>query len=240
MGPDSRSASDRSARLEVLSAAHKCAQIVVALIAVPVLYLAAAAVGAVWPRNFGWQPPDEGVLIFVSTNGVHVDLVLPAEALDVDWYASLPPAHVASPRVADGWVSIGWGQRDFYLETAEWADLKLATALRALTGGAALMHVGHGSRPLATARDRPVMIDPHGYRRMARAIAATFATDSRGQPIPLLGRGYEQNDVFYEAHGVYHAFRTSNQWTADMLALAGVEIGVFTPFASSVMWRLKD
>ncbi|MFN3945942.1 MAG: TIGR02117 family protein [Allosphingosinicella sp.] len=212
----------------------------VALLAVPLLYLLAALAGALVPRNPGWQEPDAGVQIFVRTNGVHADLVLPADAEGVDWYALLPPDHVRDPGAADGWVGIGWGQREFYLETERWADLTLRTAVRALTGGDPLMHVAHMGTPRPSAAHRPLRLPPDAYRRMAEAIAASFERDADGAAIPLTGEGYRDNDTFYEAHGTYHAFRTSNQWTGDILGHAGVRIGVWTPFEQGIMWRFRD
>lgn len=214
-------------------------RIALAVAVLPVLYVAAAIAGALLPRNAGWQEPDRGIEIYVRTNGVHADLVLPASAGAVDWYALAPPEHAADPGSAEGWIAVGWGQREFYLETETWSDLRIRTAMQALAGGEALMHVNHGSRPPTTANHRPLRLDPEGYRRMADAIAGTFRRDEQGRAIPLPGRGYDDHDVFYQAHGVYHALRTSNQWTADMLAEGGVEIGVFTPFAQGVMWRLR-
>jgi uncharacterized protein (TIGR02117 family) len=65
------------------------------------------------------------------------------------------------------------------------------------------------------------------------------ALDAEGRARPLVGEGYGDHDTFYEAHGRYHAFRTSNQWTADILAQAGVRIGVWTPFDRGIMWRFR-
>jgi uncharacterized protein (TIGR02117 family) len=201
------------------------------------LYLGAAVIGAVVPRNAAWQEPDAGVLIWVRSNGVHADLVLPARAEGIDWYEALPPEHVVDPRLAAGWIGIGWGQREFYLETPTWGDLTLRTAVGALAGGSALMHVTHLSRPRADRWYRPVRITPHGYRRLAEGVLAAFDRDAQGRPVPLPGTGYGAYDTFYEARGTYHAFRTSNVWTGDMLAAAGVRIGVWTPFEQSILWR---
>lgn len=199
----------------------------------------AALAGALIPRNVGCEEPAQGVLVFVRTNGVHADVVLPARAAGVDWYDLLPPEHVRNPALAGGWVGIGWGQREFYLETERWADLTARNAVRALLGGGALMHVGHLPQPSASALHRPLRISPDAYRRMAEAVARSFERDLQGRPVPLVGEGYADNDVFYEARGTYHAFRTSNQWTADMLAHAGVRVGIWTPFEQSIMWRFR-
>jgi uncharacterized protein (TIGR02117 family) len=210
------------------------------LLAIPLLYFLAALAGALIPRNAGWEEPQQGVQIFVRTNGVHADFVVPAQAEGIDWYELAPPEHVRSPEAAGGWVGIGWGQREFYLETERWADLTVRTAVRALTGGDPLMHVGHLSQPRPSSMNRPLRISPEAYRQMAEAIRRSFERDAEGNTIPLLGEGYADHDTFYEAHGTYHAFRTSNQWTADILAYAGVTIGAWTPFEQGIMWRFRD
>ncbi|MDP9422049.1 MAG: DUF2459 domain-containing protein [Pseudomonadota bacterium] len=64
-----------------------------------------------------------------------------------------------------------------------------------------------------------------------------FVLDRSRRTILLRGRGYGPDDVFYEAHGRYSALKTSNQWTSDRRADAGVEIGAWTPFAQGIMWR---
>lgn len=218
--------------------ARRVAVLVVgALAAVAAVYVGAAVVGGLLPRNPGWRPPDAGVELYVRTNGVHSELVLPARAAGIDWYVLLPPAHVRDPGSAGGWVAVGWGQREFYLETRTWADLDVMTALRAILGGEALIHVEHLSRPRASEAQRPLCVRPHEYRRIAAFIAERLQRDAGGRPIPLRGSGYAERDVFYEAEGRYHPFRTSNQWTADALAAGGVKVGVFTPFEQGLMWR---
>lgn len=202
------------------------------------LYLLAAVVGSLVPRNSDWQEAPDGVLIFIRDNGVHVDLVLPASAADVDLYDWVPPSHLVDPRQARGWVAFGWGQREFYLETPRWRDITARSAARAVFGGDALMHVQHIGRPRPSSSMRPLRLSRLAYHRLVATVTAGFVT-CHGRTIPLHGRSYGDDDAFYEAEGRYDAFQTSNQWTADALAQAGVRIGVWTPFAQGVTWRFR-
>ena len=45
-------------------------------------YGAAGLVGGSIPVNAAWRPPAAGVTIYVETNGVHTDLVVPVAAAD--------------------------------------------------------------------------------------------------------------------------------------------------------------
>ena len=83
-------------------------------------------------------------------------------------------------------------------------------------------------------------LDRQAYGRLVAVVTERFITDDAGRTIPLLGRSYDDDDVFYEATGRYNAFRTSNQWTADALAEAGVRVGVWTPFAPGILWRFRQ
>jgi uncharacterized protein (TIGR02117 family) len=212
-----------------------------ALIGGPILlYLVAAVAGALIPRNSGWTEPEDGIQLFVRTNGVHADLVLPARTDTADWYEILDPEHVRDPEAARGWIGIGWGQREFYLEVVEWENLTARVALRALTGGDTLIHVGHLARPEPSPSHRPFRLSHDAYRDLVESILGSFERSLDGDVVPLIGQGHGSHDTFYEAHGTYHAFRTSNQWTSDMLAVAGVEIGLWTPFEESIMWRFRS
>ena len=196
--------------------------------------------GSLVPRNAGWDEPRQGIVIFVRTNGVHADVVLPASAAGLNLYRIAPPADIRNPGQAGGWVAFGWGQREFYLETPSWADLTVRNAVRSIIGGDALMHIEHLGQPRVSPAMRPMRLDPEAYRRLVASIERYFVLDQSRRTIPLLGRGYGPNDIFYEARGRYSALTTSNQWTSDRLAEAGVEIGIWTPFAQGIMWRFRD
>lgn len=214
--------------------------VLLTLLALPCLYLLGAVAGAFVPRNPDWKEPSQGVLVFVRSNGVHVDLVLPAQVAGQDLYRLVPPEHVASPASASGWIAFGWGQREFYLETPRWSDLTAGNAARALFGGSAVMHVEHGGRPRPSADMRPLLLEPEAYGRLVTYIVHSFTVHADGQPVPIVGTGYGRNDTFYEATGRYSALRTSNQWAVDALAAAGVKVGSWTPFALGIMWRFGE
>ncbi|HEX8389399.1 MAG TPA: DUF2459 domain-containing protein, partial [Sphingomonas sp.] len=99
-----------------------------ALIGMLALYAVAGLVGGAIPVNRGWRPPERGVRVFVESNGVHLGIVVPKNAAGVDWRELARPEHLADPRYgAHLYLSFGWGERDFYLDTPSWADVRLRT-----------------------------------------------------------------------------------------------------------------
>lgn len=226
----------RSWRHKVLLIAGRS---IAVLIALPLLYFLAALVGGLIPANAGWKQPREGITIFVETNGVHTWIVMPSLRPEIDWRRLAPASDLKDPRHAGDHVAIGYGNRDFYLNTPAWKDLTVRRALGAAFGnGPSLLHVYHEHGPGPSADRRPIILNPAQYRQLAAAIASSFATGADGRTIPLRGRGYGASDVFYEAKGSYNLFATCNEWSGARLREAGVRTGRWTPFSQSIMWRL--
>ena len=209
------------------------------LLALPLLYFSGALIGGLIPANAGWEEAERGVRIFVRTNGVHTWIMVPTVAAGIDWRPIARAEHLKDPRYARGnYLAIGYGNRDFYLNTPTWGDLSLRTAAAAAFGGGpSLVHVEHEHDPRPNEYQKPITISVKEYRRLASHVRASFDL-SGGRSKPLLGRGYGPADVFYEGRGPYNAYRTCNEWTGEALRTAGVRTGVWTPVSQSIMLRL--
>ena len=213
--------------------------IVAALLALPLLYFTGALIGGLVPANSGWRQADQGITIFVRTNGVHTWIMVPVVAAGVDWRPLAPPTHIKDPRYAGNYLAIGYGNREFYLNTPSWGDLSLPTALAAAFGrGPSLVHVEHERSPEPDEYQRPLVLSIAEYRKLAAHIGGSFELDRQGRSKPLIGRGYGPADIFYEGSGPCNAYRTCNEWTGEALRAAGVRTGIWTPMSESIMLRL--
>lgn len=195
------------------------------------LFVFAGWIGSAIPRNADWTEPEDGVDLLVETNGVHTALVLPLVTPHKDWRRDFPASDLAASDAPYTHVSVSWGQREVFLETETWADLKPKTVWDALAGSEALLHVAHYVRPAPADDIRVLTVRGSEYARLVAAIERHVLPASARQSYP----GYHAQDVFYDTSGGYHLGNTCNQWTADMLARAGVAIGWWTPFAGGVM-----
>jgi len=211
-----------------------------ALFAIPLLYFLAALILGAIPANRGWSEAKEGVTIFVRTNGVHTWILVPKVTAEMDWRPLLPGGHLRDPRWGEGdYVALGYGNRTFYLETPTWGDLTMRNAFLAAFGsGRSLMHADHDFRPRPGPDQRPIRLSREQYRRLVEFARGSFQLDGEGRTMPLIGRGYGESDMFYEAVGPYSAVYTCNSWTGRALRRAGVRTGVWTPLSQSIMWRL--
>lgn len=209
-----------------------------AILLIPLGYALAAVAGGAIPANRAWQEAGHGIPIFVRTNGVHTWVMVPAVSREMDWRPILKAGHLRDPAAAGDYLAIGWGNREFYLNTPTWNDLTLSRAVGALFfNGPSLMHVDHEPAPRVDGWHKRILLRPDEYRRLVAFIRRGFATDRHGNVLPLKDRGYDRSDVFYEANGGYNLFVTCNSWTGDALRVAGVRIGVWTPLEQGVMAR---
>lgn len=208
--------------------------------AAPLLYLSFALLLGAIPANPFWREANEGVTIFIRSNGVHTWIMMPSTNEIIDWRPYAPAEDLRDPRYGAGnYVAIGYGNRDFYLNTPTWSDLSPKTAFFAFFGnGPTLLHVEHDHDPQPSADTRRIVLRPHEYRRLAAFVRGRFKLDPNGRTIPVLGRGYGPADMFYEANGGYSFALTCNEWTGRALRSAGVRTGLWTPFEQSIMWRL--
>lgn len=215
-------------------------------LSLPLLYLFAAVVLGLVPVNRDFQPTapaQGGVSVYLRTNGVHAELVVPARA-PIDLQAEFPLAQVVDlARVQDpaalGWIAFGWGDRGFYLETPTWRDLRARTAAVALLGlGRGAMHVEYLARPHQYDAVRVDVSDAQ-YRALVEALRSGFRRDAGGDLMRIEQRGYFATDAFYEGSGRYTLWLTSNEWVRRVLATAGIRTALWAPFDVALFWHLR-
>lgn len=198
-------------------------------------YALAGWIGSSIPRNGDWREPvasdADAVTIMVESNGVHTALVLPLVTPERDWRPIFPDSEIAAPGAEYTHVSISWGEKQVFLHTPTWWDLRPWTVARIVgIGGDGVLHVAHYIRPAPADDIRPLRLTHVEYARLVAAIDRSLPTGPR-----VRYPGYGTQDVFYDAPGRYTVATTCNQWTSNMLAEAGVKTGSWTPFAGGVM-----
>ena len=213
--------------------------LVAALIIVAATYVTAAiALGAI-PVNSSFEESPGGISIYVRTNGVHAELVLPTRAPGVDWSAEHPSAHMRSLAEPLEWIAFGWGDRGFFAHTPTWAHLRPGTALMALSGlGPGAMHVEYIESPRAY-KAREIKVSAEQYARLVAFIRASFQRDASGRPHRTNLPGYFSTDAFYDASSGYKFWVTCNDWVRKALREAGVRAPVWAPFDTALFYQLQ-
>ncbi len=186
----------------------------------------------------GDTAPDEGIGVYVKTNGVHTDICLPVETEVIDWKEFIPIKDFPSLSKFE-YVSMGWGDKGFFLDTPEWSDLTLKTALNAaiLPSGTA-MHVAYLENvPVINESCKYVIMDEKKYPDLIEYVKNSFKLEN-GLVDLIPNSGYWNNDNFYEAHGNYHLFKTCNIWTNGALKVAGIKTAFYGLFSDGIMRHL--
>ncbi len=180
--------------------------------------------------------------IFVVSNPIHSDIIIPFDDAVRKDFAFLKEGNGAkwfdNPNVR--FLSIGWGGREFYLETPTWDKLKAFPLLKGLTIDNAVMHV----EPLGDIfRDNPTVlplsVTGEAMASLRSEIRASFTNNADQKPMLISGRSYGQFDDFYEATGYFNALLGCNTWTARMLRVAGLRTGLWNPLPQSLRLSLK-
>ena len=167
--------------------------------------------------------------IYILTNGVHTDVVLPLKSEHYDWTNQLKPEHTKAKDSTYQYAALGWGDKGFYLETPTWADLKTSTALKAASGlSSTAMHVTFYKDLKESNSCKKLQISSDNYKKLILFINESFQTKS-GEFLKIETNAvYGKHDVFYEANGSYSLFYTCNSWANQALKAANQKAALWT------------
>ncbi len=183
----------------------------------------------------------EEIAIYILTNGVHTDLVVPVKTEQYDWSQEVLYANTVSKDSNFAFLALGWGDKGFYLETPQWKDLKASVAFKAAFAlGSTAMHATYYSSMTEGERCKKIMVSKEQYQRLARYITDSFEQDTAGHFINIATTAnYGKNSAFYEANGHYSMVHTCNTWANNALKKSGQKCCFWTPFDSGIFQKYK-
>ncbi len=189
------------------------------IVVLSVVYLGAALILELVPVNTAFRDAENGTEVYLVSNGIHVDFVLPIQTRLIDFSELLPYRQFAGVDSSHRYIFFGWGDRSFYIETPDWHGVSLSTVAEAmLLPTAAVMHVQYTrNKPEVSESTRRVLLSNEQYETLVRLIRDSFQTDEAGEFKLIRGKGYGDADNFYAGAGTYHAFSTCNMWTNRLL-----------------------
>lgn len=181
------------------------------------------------PVNTTDDDPAKDVAIYISTNGVHTDVIFPLKTADFDWSKTVNVSATAAKDSTRQFVAFGWGDKGFYLSTPEWSDLKASTACEAAFYlGTSAMHVTFLNEPKENESCKKIWISQKEYAKMIAFVTESFQQDKTGNSIPIVNACYGKNDTFYEANGKYNLFYTCNSWANNTLKSGDQKAALWT------------
>lgn len=168
---------------------------------------------------------------YILTNGVHTDIVVPVKNAQFDWSKEIPFENTLSKKSDYQYLSMGWGDKGFYLDTPEWADLKASTALKAAFWmSESAMHCTYYYKMTEGEDCKKIMLTPTQYQHLIDFIRAKFDRDASGKVQFIKTNAvYGNNDAFYNAKGKYSFLDTCNTWANQALKATGQKAALWTP-----------
>jgi uncharacterized protein (TIGR02117 family) len=185
--------------------------------------------------NSNSERQTEEIPIFIKTNGVHTDIVVPVKNIIKDWSKQIKYENTQAKDSTAHYLAFGWGDKGFYLDTPEWSDLKASTAFNAAFGlGNSAMHTTFYKSIKENKDCIKVMISKENYQKLTDYIESSFQFDATLNPMFITATTYGKNDSFYEAKGKYSLFHTCNSWANGALKASHQKAAFWTATDSGI------
>jgi uncharacterized protein (TIGR02117 family) len=167
-------------------------------------------------------------LIYIYHNSMHSDIIINTAETKINW-------HKIFPRLLKGrgdcYLEFGWGDRDTYLNTPLWSDLKPMVALKALfINTPSLIHITRYRYINNFSSIKKIKVTQEQYIDIEKRILKSFGS----KPI-FISKGYADNDAFYHSNSQYNILNTCNTWTGDILRDSNVTMSYWTPLSYNVV-----
>lgn len=181
------------------------------------------------------------VEIWLMKSGVHTDFVVPVKTKIKDWSTEFQYENTNAKDTTTPLIAIGWGDKNFYMNTPTWGDLTFKTAFSAMAGlGSSSIHATYYYKILS---DRPIIslkLSEKQYRKLVIYIESSLYRNNKNRAIFIQPRGKSvtgKNDAFYEARNNYSIFTTCNSWINNGLKAANKKACLWTPFAGGIFYQ---
>lgn len=206
-----------------------------------ILYFVVMLVIAYIPLNSNTKPCNEECIdVYLLSNGVHTDIVLPVVHELKDWNSTIDSRKTKAGNTGFQYISIGWGDKGFYLNTATWGELTFKTAFEALFYmSESAMHITFYNTMTESERCRKIAISRESYNEILQYIDSSFKRDTRGACIYIENAHYNNNDIFFEAKGKYSLFYTCNTWTNNCLKAGRQKACLWTLLDKGIFYQYR-
>jgi uncharacterized protein (TIGR02117 family) len=175
------------------------------------------------------------VSIYIKSNGVHTDIIVPIKNQIKDWSSEIKFNDTKSKDSLMQFLAFGWGDKGFYLYTPQWSYLKASTALKAATGlSTSAMHTTFYKNISENENCKKINISKENYQKLVTYISESFKRDLNQKFQCISGHSYANNDIFYEANGTYSLFYTCNTWANNALKSCAQKAALWTPYDGGI------
>lgn len=179
--------------------------------------------------------------IYILSNGVHTDIVVPTSNTTMNWQTLFPIANTSIKSTAPEYLALGWGNKGFYLETPTWNDLTFSTAFKAVFGlsESAIHATYHHSMKVNNTDCFKISISEKQYTKLCDYITTSLKLKNNKSIYIQTEANYGTTDAFYEANQSYSLFYTCNTWANNALKTCEQRAALWTPFDKGIIQHYK-
>lgn len=200
-----------------------------ALLGTILLYMFTAFCFTFFPANPANTQINKKETIHILYDEMHSDIVLDLSKTTQKW-SDLFPTLIKGKK---GYLAFGWGDKETYLNTPTWDDLKTSTALKALfSNSPSLVHVSYYRSIKNFQNIKVIRLSKEQQQALEKALLKSF--DFKGKTY----KGYRRNDLFCTSPYSYNLINTCNTWTGDTLRDANISVSYWTPLSQNVIHSL--
>ncbi len=179
--------------------------------------------------------------IYIISNGFHSDIVVPINSDIIDWSEIIKYEHTTSNDSSYNFIAFGWGDKEFYLKTPLWSDLKFNVAFQALfLLNPSAIHATFFRDMFVSESSIKIPLSVQNYKKLIEYIKNSLKFDKDGKVLQIKNLQYDDNDAFYEAKESFTLFYTCNTWVNDALKAANQKACLWTPFEAGIFYQYRN
>jgi len=165
--------------------------------------------------------------IYVLYNKIHSDIVINIK----DTNEAFQEKFQKIIKNKNGYLAIGWGDKESYIDTPVGEKLNKITILKALfTNTPSVLHVKYIQELNSYKNIKKIALSKKQLENIEKSIV-----QSLNLPDVQTYKGYYNNDLFYDSCYTYNVFQTCNTWTGDKLRDANISMSYWTPLRKNVI-----
>ena len=179
--------------------------------------------------------------VYLMKSGIHMDFLLPISNKLKDWQEDFPISNTRSKDSTYKKIAIGWGSKDFYMNTPTWDDLTLKIFLISNFGlGSSAIHVKYYTDTLP--KDSKIVslkLSDNQYKKLVKYIENSLkrsATTKSSFILPKNPKVLSKNDAYYDAKQNYSLLFTCNSWINNGLKESGQKACLWTPNSQGIFY----
>ena len=179
--------------------------------------------------------------VFLMKSGIHMDFLLPICNELKDWQEEFPISNTRSKDSTYKKIAIGWGSKDFYMNTPTWDDLTIKIFLISNFGlGSSAIHVKYYTDTFP--KDSKIVslkLSDNQYKKLVKYIENSLKRSGTTKSSFILPKNpavMTQNNAYYDAKQTYSLLFTCNSWINNGLKASGQKACLWTPYSQGIFY----